>query len=224
MPKLTKRIVDALQHDPDRDVFAWDTELRGFGVRVKPSDTTTFLIQYRNGERRTRRFVIGQYGPLTVETARDMAQKKLAGIIDGGDPSPDWSVTAAREETKRLKREIDQGRDPMAERDEARESPNMRQLIDRYLEEHATKLVEPSWGPRKTAEIQPEDVDRLLDQIASGTPGKKGRKPTPVRANRVGEILRKMFNLAIRWRICTDNPLRVRPKCRSAPGSLSLNR
>jgi len=103
----------------------------------------------------------------------------------------------------------DAGRDPLAERDEARESPNVRQLIDRYLEEHAAKLakrnrddqasmlsnlVEPAWGPRKAAEIRPDDVDRLLRQIANGTPGKRGRKPTPVRANRVGEILRKMFN------------------------------
>ena len=100
-------------------------------------------------------------------------------------------------------------------------SPNVRQLIDRYLEEHAEKLakrnrddqawmlrklVEPSWGPRKAAEIQPADVDQLLRQIANGTTGKRGRKPTPVRTNRVGEILRKMFNLAIRWRIRTDNP------------------
>jgi integrase len=30
--------------------------------------------------------------------------------------------------------------------------------------------------------------------------------PTPVRANRVGQILRKMFNLAIRRQIRTDNP------------------
>jgi hypothetical protein len=109
----------------------------------------------------------------------------------------------------------------MADRDEARESPNARQLIDRYLDEHAVKLakrnredqesmlrklVEPAWGPRKAAEIQPEDVDKLLRQIVSGTPGKRGRKPTPVRANRIGEILRKRFNLAIRWRIRTDNP------------------
>jgi integrase len=68
------------------------------------------------------------------------------------------------------------------------------------------KLVEPAWGPRKAAEIQPDDVDRLLRQIAGGSPGKRGRKPTPVRANRVGEILRKMFNLAIRWRIRANNP------------------
>lgn len=44
-------------------------------------------------------------------------------------------------EAKRFKREINQGRDPMTERDEARESPNVRQLIDLYLEEHASKLA-----------------------------------------------------------------------------------
>ncbi len=60
MPKLTKRIVEALERDPDRDVFMWDTDVRGFGVRVKSSGTKTFIIQYRNVERRTRRFVIGQ--------------------------------------------------------------------------------------------------------------------------------------------------------------------
>lgn len=65
----------------------WDTDVRGFGVRVKPSGTKTFIIQYRNVERRTRRFVIGQYGVLTVEVARDLAKKKLASVIDGADPS-----------------------------------------------------------------------------------------------------------------------------------------
>lgn len=32
----------------------------------------------------------------------------------------------------------------------------------------------------------------------------------PVRANRVGEILRRMFNLAIRWGIRTDDPAESR--------------
>jgi hypothetical protein len=31
--KITKRVVDAPQPDENRDVFAWDKELRGFGVR-----------------------------------------------------------------------------------------------------------------------------------------------------------------------------------------------
>ena len=39
LPKLTKRVVDAIRPDPEghRDVFIWDSELRGFGVRMKPS-------------------------------------------------------------------------------------------------------------------------------------------------------------------------------------------
>jgi hypothetical protein len=44
MAKIMKRSVDALQPEPDRDVFAWDTELRGFGVRVKPSGVKTFFM------------------------------------------------------------------------------------------------------------------------------------------------------------------------------------
>ena len=87
MTRLTKRTVEALKSNRERDTFLWDSELRGFGVRVKPSGTKTFIIQYRNQEARTRRCVIGQYGVLTVEQARDLAQKKLAAVIDGADPS-----------------------------------------------------------------------------------------------------------------------------------------
>jgi integrase len=195
---LTERYVKGLQ-PKQKNIIVYDEEVVGFGVRITSGGKSgqgfrAFILTYRI-EARERHLTIGAW--------------------------PDWSVTAAREEAKRLKREIDQGRDPMAERDEARESPNVRQLINRYLEEHAAKLakrnrddqasmlrklVEPAWGPRNAAEIQPDDVDRLLRQIAGGTPGKRGRKPTPVRANRLGEILRKMFNLAIRWRIRADNP------------------
>ena len=86
MGKITKRAVDALQSEPDRDVFVWDTELRGFGVRAKPSGVKTFLIQYRNMEGRTRRLVLGQYGVLTPESARHLARKKLTAVAEGADP------------------------------------------------------------------------------------------------------------------------------------------
>ncbi|WP_409211994.1 Arm DNA-binding domain-containing protein, partial [Sphingorhabdus sp.] len=63
--RLTKRTIDSLKPDRHRDTFLWDGELRGFGVRVKPSGTRTFIIQYRNLEGSTRRCVIGQYRVLT---------------------------------------------------------------------------------------------------------------------------------------------------------------
>ena len=88
MAKITKRAVDALQSVSGRDVFIWDSELRGFGVRVKPSGVRTFLIQYRNVEGRTRRLVLGQYGALTPENGRDLAREKLAGVAKGEIPPP----------------------------------------------------------------------------------------------------------------------------------------
>ena len=87
MAKITKRSVDALEPQAGRDVFGWDSELRGFGIWVKPSGVKTFLIQYRNAEGRTRRLVLGQYGALAPEVARDLARKKLIAVAEGKDPS-----------------------------------------------------------------------------------------------------------------------------------------
>lgn len=74
MAKLTKRLVDAIEPDSGRDVFAWDGELRGFGLRVKPSGARTYFIQYRNSEGRTRRLVLGSHGVLAPQQARDIAR------------------------------------------------------------------------------------------------------------------------------------------------------
>ncbi len=94
-------------------------------------------------------------------------------------------MTAAREEAKRLKREIDAGHDPLGRRIDNRNAPTISDAIDRYLKEHAVKLaprtfsdqtsllrklVEPEWGTRKVANITPEDVDRLLAKVSKGRP------------------------------------------------------
>ena len=46
---LTKRTVDAL--DPaDKSWIAWDDRLVGFGCRVQPSGTKSFIVNYRSGD------------------------------------------------------------------------------------------------------------------------------------------------------------------------------
>ena len=59
---------------------------------------------------------------------------------------------------------------------------------------------------------------QFLDVVAEGRPRPsklkpnnrarklQGDKPTPVRANRVGEVLRRMFTLAVEWEWRADNP------------------
>lgn len=96
MAKLTKRAIDALPIPAKGQTFHWDTETRGFGVRVGASGAKTFIIQYRNVEGRTRRVKIGRYGILTVEEARDQAKIKLGEVAAGGDPAEE--VVQARKD------------------------------------------------------------------------------------------------------------------------------
>lgn len=100
--KLTKRVVDATK-PADRDAFAWDTELKGFGLKVTPAGAKTFVVQYYAPglHRVTRRAVIGPYGALTTEDARAKAQKLLAAIAEERDPSREKAEArrAAREDT-----------------------------------------------------------------------------------------------------------------------------
>jgi hypothetical protein len=85
---LTKRALDAAK-PAEEEYQIWDTKIRGFGVRVYPSGAKSFIIQYRNRAGRTRKMVLGRYGPLTVHKAREKAVKQFAAILDGADPSAD---------------------------------------------------------------------------------------------------------------------------------------
>jgi integrase len=87
MSRLTKRAVDALEKPDNGQAFLWDGEIRGFGVRVVPSGLKTFVIQYRNGEGKSRRVKIGRFGIMTVEEARELAKVKLGRVADGIDPA-----------------------------------------------------------------------------------------------------------------------------------------
>ena len=212
---LTERFVKAAEIGT-RKYVVFDEDCAGFGLCVFLSGRKGFILIYRAAGRQ-RRMTIGTW--------------------------PSWSVVAAREEAKRLKRDIDRGEDPMDTRTNARHAPIMKDLIDRFIDEHLPKLeatnakdqismlnglVLPEWRSRKVADITPTDVDRLLTKIALGRPRPsktapktkrratlKPAKSTPVRANRVGEVLRKMFSLAVTWKMRTDNPatsFRKRPE------------
>ena len=204
--KLTEKLVRAAEPRA-RSWQMFDADVLGLSICIYPSGSRSFMFDYRVSGRQ-RRYTIGRW--------------------------PEWNVTAARERAKALRRDIDAGQDPVADREDDRDAPRIPALIDRYLKEHAVhlsarnasdqesmlrKLVEPHWKNKLVAEIEPAEVERLLSLIAAGRarPAKaqaKGKrrkplqppKPTPIRANRAGEMLRKMFNLAVEWKMRADNP------------------
>jgi hypothetical protein len=141
MPKLTKRIIDALQPDQARgDVFAWDSELRGFGIRMMPSGAASFLVQYRTRQGRTRRLAFAKVGTLTPDEARTKARRLLAEAQDGCDPS--------------------------ARRHETRQALTVAELCSRYLDAARAGLVTTRFRKPKRASTLAIDEGRVSRHIA----------------------------------------------------------
>ena len=84
--KLTKSYVDKIVAGP-KDEFHWDTDVKGFGVRVTPRGKLTFIVQGRvDGADATPRITIGPYGVFTVDQAREQAREHLRMMRRGLDP------------------------------------------------------------------------------------------------------------------------------------------
>jgi integrase len=82
--KLTNRTVASLKPQ-ERSFDVRDTDIKGFLIRVRPTGSMTYLLQYRNSQGLQRHFKIGTVGDITPVQARDIAAKKAAEIAGGKD-------------------------------------------------------------------------------------------------------------------------------------------
>lgn len=186
--RLSEALVRRLESADTGSRVRYDGGVPGFGLRVTPAGAKSFVLNYRTRAGRERRLTIGSW--------------------------PDWSVTAARTEAQRLRREIDLGHDPLAERDEERTAPTVADLCARYRRDHLPRkrpssqrddasMIErdvlPALGRLKVEDVRYADVERLHREISTRA---------PIRANRVVAFLSKAFSLSIRWGWRADNPAR----------------
>ena len=84
--KITKSLVDTLQPIPNDDLFVWDTDLRRYGLRLKPSGAGAYLILYRIAGRKQRMNTFARVGTITPDEARKTARRLLAQVDGGEDP------------------------------------------------------------------------------------------------------------------------------------------
>lgn len=195
MPKLTKVFIEnAIPNTSAEgittDAWYWDNEVPGFGLRVQPSGRKTFVVRYRNQLGTQRKMTVGRACDLTPEQARALARKAFAAVAEGKDPA--------------------------AERQEAKEAPNTQDLRDRYQREHAIpfkkprsaeeddgiwrRYILPKHAAKKVAEWTKADVLKLQGELAD----------KPAAANSVIALLGKAFNLSEDWgwRPQNSNPCR----------------
>ena len=186
--RLTDRTVKGLPSPAAGNHVIFDDLIKGFGVRITAAGAKAFVLKYRRRSDGLRRLhTIGSH--------------------------PAWTVLAAREEAKRLKREIDGGGDPVGEQRADREAPTVNDLCDRYEGEQLSKRrpstqseygsilrrhIRPALGKRKVATLAFANIDDLHRQITK-TAG-------PYRGNRVVALVSKLCSLAVQWRWRVDNP------------------
>lgn len=168
MGKLTIQSVKALDLPDKGQAFLWDTELRGFGVRVIPSGLKTFVLQYRNAEGRGRRLVLGRFGVLTVEQARNKAKIKLGAVANGDDPAelgPRDTITVA-EVCDWYLAEAETGR--ILGRRNRPIKPSTLAMDRSRIETHIKPLI----GRRQVRALKLADIAGMQAEIAAGKTAK----------------------------------------------------
>jgi len=178
--KLTKTIIDNTGPG-EVDVWLWDTELPGFGVRIQPSGRKTYTVRYRAKDTNTqRKMTVARCADMPPDRARDLARKAFAAVAEGRDPVAD-------------------------QRRKIIDAKTVESMQERYMNEHAkpfkkeasADLDEKNWrihilpvlGKKLVREVSKADILTLHGSLST----------KPATANQCLALLSKAFNLAEDW-------------------------
>jgi integrase len=169
MDELTQAAVERLTPNPDgmSDRFAWCSNPRGFGVRIKPSGAACFIVQYRNKHGRTRRMALAAVDVLRVADARKRAKVILAAVADGKDPSAEKrneraSATTVKELCEAYMEAARAGRITVR-KGRAKKASTV--AID---EGRVSRHIVPLLGAKVASTVKRPDIQKLYDDIAAG--------------------------------------------------------
>ncbi|WP_442577755.1 tyrosine-type recombinase/integrase [Mesorhizobium sp. ASY16-5R] len=184
--ELTDALIKQLPLPSKGMAITYDAEVKGFGIRVTAKGAKSFILNYRTKIGAERRITIGSVA--------------------------EWKTTVAREQAKKLKREIDVGGDPLGEREEERKAEaaaklnakTVADMCDRFLTDYLPSKrpptirdytaminneIRPELGSTMIVALERKQVKKLHEKIT-----KTGKK---VKANRVVAVLSKMLSEAV---------------------------
>jgi integrase len=204
--KLTKKLIGGIPTDGAEQIV-WDTELAGFGLRLRPGGSKTFIAQYRAGGGRSgvsRRFTLGRYGALTVDEARLEARKVLGSVAKGEDP-------AGERKNKRKEMTVAQLIDLYADNG----TDHMKERNRRYMLARLNHHVVPLLGRKKISDVRSNDVEQFMRDVRAGKTVKDEKVATRRRvivrggagaAAKGVRDLSAIFSFAVRRDLIAANP------------------
>ena len=170
----------------DRKEFWFDE--KGLGMRISKTGRKSWIYVYHYMGH-SRRLTFGTYPTIGVAAVRALHAKAMQQLEGGIDPGDTLQV----------------------QRSQIRNSPTVGDLADDYLSRHASQKktgekdrqmlnrdVLPKWKNIRANQITRLDVTDLLDGIVG--------RGSPISANRILALVRKMFNFGIERSMVEANP------------------
>lgn len=192
--KITKRNVDAAPIPAKGDTYYWDTDLRGFGLRVTPRGVRSYVVQYRLPARPARRTTIGIHGsPWTPEKARDRAEEILYQVKRGDDPV----VMARKRQREAVELEFSRYVETFTDGYLKRQWGDTWPDAKRQLELH----VIPQLKGRPLPEIEKHELSAVINKI----------RDRPALARNTHAVLRKLFAWAVDEGDLASSPIPAAP-------------
>jgi integrase len=199
--RISKSTVDGMVTPaPGTRAMLWDTEVKGFGVRITSTGVRTYVLRYRmgGGDTPQRMLTIGRHGsPWTAESARRRAVELLSQVRLGTDHVAERDAARAAavvELDDRVRRMFATFADiwikEHVQRDGLRSESDIRGVVERDLK--------PAFAGKTIDEITKADVTTMLNAI--------GDRSEPA-ANKAHKWLRAMYNWMIEKGHINRSPL-----------------
>ena len=185
---LTDVKIRKLKPNAAKRIEIWDAKFPGFGVRVSPSGTKSFVLLYRqNG--RARRMTLGRYPALSLGEAREMAKEALNQLTHGNAPD-----VAEPEQVVKILRFDACVANFVAKHCALHNKESTAKETERLLRQHFTSR----WAARDIREISKQQVVAVLDRLVE-----QGKGST---SNHSLSAIRKFFNWCVERGIVEVSP------------------
>ncbi len=216
---FTHKGIEAIKPRPERFII-WDSKTRGFGLRVTPQGTRSFIVAYRF-DGACRMLTLGSTDALTLEQALAQHGEVMAKVAGAKHIRVHQHVIPPAEldpaHVKRQRKEERRGAGTVADLWTAYQAKRCIGLRERTVGEYKRIMkayVLDEIGERRVGEVTPKDIKALLNKVeATG----------PVMANRTRTLLAALFNFATDQFLVDASPVKlVRQVVREAPRARAL--